>query len=183
MRIPYSQLIAPVLCCTFVILTLSVSGCQPSEDAQVSDALTAEITSVYMEARNTPNLGLLDNIYAEDVVVHDAGVPEDIVGLEALKAYYEGSHTGFPDLRMEIGETFFAEDKIVFPWTVHGTHTGDLRGMPPTNQAVSFSGVAIDRIEDGLIVEEWVYYNLLDLMQQLGMEVVPAAGQGVGAPG
>jgi steroid delta-isomerase-like uncharacterized protein len=136
-----------------------------------------------MEARNTPNLSLLDDIYAEDVVVHDAGVPDDIVGREALKAYYEGSHIGFPDLRMEVGETFFAEDKIVFPWTFHGTHTGDLRGMPPTNQSVSFSGIAIDRIQDGLIVEEWVYYNLLDLMQQLGMQLVPAEGQGVGEPG
>jgi steroid delta-isomerase-like uncharacterized protein len=160
-----------------------MSACQTAEEPQITPELVDEIGSTYLQARNTPDLSLLDNIYAQDVVVHDASAPEDIVGLEALKAYYEGSHTGFPDFRMELGEAFWAEDRIVFPWTVHGTHTGDLRGMPPTNQSVVFSGIAIDRIEAGRIVEEWVYFNLLDLLQQLGMQVVPAEGQGAGETG
>ena len=66
-----------------------------------------------------------------------------------------------------------AQDRIVYVWRIDATHTGDLRGMPPTGQTVSFSGVAIDRLEGGQIVEEWVYFNLLDLLQQLGMQVVP----------
>lgn len=107
----------------------------------------AEIESVYLEARNTPNLELLDSIYVQDVIVHGSSGP-DILGLDALKADDQVSHTGFPDFRMQIDEAFW-------------------------------SGVAIDRIEAGLIVEEWVYFNLLDLMEQLGMQFVPgeAAGQ------
>jgi steroid delta-isomerase-like uncharacterized protein len=138
----------------------------------------AEIESVYLEARNTPNLELLDSIYVQDVIVHGSSGP-DILGLDALKVDYQVSHTGFPDFRMQIDEAFWSEDRLVLFWTVQGTHTGHLLGVPPTSRSVTLSGVAIDRIEAGLIVEEWVYFNLLDLMEQLGMQVVPgeAAGQ------
>jgi predicted ester cyclase len=59
----------------------------------------------------------------------------------------------------------------VWGWTFTGTNTGPLRGLPPTVNKVKFSGVAIDRVVDGKIVEEWIYYNLLDLFQQLGFTI------------
>lgn len=137
--------------------------------AELADALAA----AYEEARNLPDLDRLDRIYAEDVVVHDCSAPEDIRGLASLKAFYQASHTGFPDFRIRIDEVYPAGDRVVFHWCIDATHTGDLRGLPPTGRAVRFSGVAIDRLEGDLVVEEWVYFNLLDLMQQLGMRVVP----------
>ncbi|MFO8173406.1 MAG: ester cyclase [Gemmatimonadota bacterium] len=139
--------------------------------------LVDRMTSTYLKARNMPDLDLLDEIYAEDVVVHDCSAPEDIVGLEALKGFYLASHAGFPDFKMSIDEAFPAEDRIVFVWTIKATHTGELRGMPPTGRSVSFSGVALDRVEEGVIVEESVYFNLLDLLQQLGLQVVPGRDQ------
>lgn len=100
------------------------------------------------------------------------------MGLAALKAYYLESHAGLPDFTIRFEDMFPAQDKIVYFWCIDATHTGDLRGMPPSGRTVSFSGVAIDRIEGGRIVEEWVYFNVLDLLQQLGMQVVPGGGQG-----
>ncbi|MGD2122686.1 MAG: ester cyclase [Gemmatimonadota bacterium] len=135
-----------------------------------------EVGAIYEEARNTPDLDLLDRIYSADALIHDCSLPEDIVGLDALKAYYQGNHDGFPDLSMQVHDMFLAQEKIAFLWTFSGTHTGDMRGMPATGRSVSFSGVAIDRIVDGQIVEEWVYFNVLDLMQQLGMQLVPVEG-------
>jgi steroid delta-isomerase-like uncharacterized protein len=174
MRVYQSKRSTVFLCGVVVLLAAAMLSCRCAEDSPITAELVSRIESVYAEARNTPNLDLLDSIFAEDVIVHDSSVPEDLVGLDALKAYYQGSHDGFPDFRIEFGDVFWADDKIVFIWTIHGTHTGNLRGMPPTNKAVSVSGVAIDRIEDGRIVEEWVYFNLLDLLSQLGMQVVPA---------
>ena len=156
-----------------LITAFVVLSCQAPPPEIVSMETAEEIGAVYAEARNTPNLDLLDTIFAADAVIHDCSAPEDIVGLEALKAYYQETHTGFPDFTIQIDEVFPAQNRIVVFWTIHGTHTGDLRGMPPTGSAVSFSGVAIDRLEGGLIVEEWVYFNMLDLLQQLGMQVVP----------
>ena len=112
---------------------------------------------------------MLDGIYAQDVVVHDCSAPEDIRGLDALKSFYEASHAGFPDMEFRFDDVLASENHVIFRGTVEGTNTGTLRGVSSTGRRVSFSCVAIDRIEGGKIVEEWVYFNVLDLLGQLGM--------------
>ena len=52
-------------------------------------------------------------------------------------------------------------------WTASGTHSGELAGIPPTNNPVRFSGVSTYRFRDGRIVESWYVYDLFGLVQQL----------------
>ena len=141
----------------------------------LSEELVQSISSKYLEARNTGNLDLLDDIYAEGVVVHDCSAPEDIHGLASLKAFYKASHAGFPDLQVNFDDVLPSKDHLVFRGRIEGTNTGTLRGMPPSGRHVCFSCVAIDRIESGMIVEEWVYFNVLDLLRQLGVVPTPPA--------
>ena len=141
----------------------------------LSEELVQSISSKYLEARNTGNLDLLDDIYAEGVVVHDCSAPEDIQGLASLKAFYKTSHAGFPDLQVSFDDVLPSKNHLVFRGRIEGTNTGTLRGMPPTGRHVSFSCAAIDRIEGGMIVEEWVYFNVLDLLSQLGAMPAPTA--------
>jgi len=140
-------------------------------------AMTAEqaerIVTVYREARNTEDLGLLDEIYHPAVVVHDCNEDEPIRGLAALKSYYAGSHEGLPDLRLEFHDVFFAGDRLVTRWTITGTHTGNLRTLLATGKPIRFSGTAIDRVVEGRIVEEWVDYNVLAILQQMGLVHLP----------
>jgi steroid delta-isomerase-like uncharacterized protein len=135
-----------------------------------------EILSTYRAARNRPDLDLLDGIFAENAVVHDASGPGDIRGLEALKSFYAETHEGFPEFRIDWDDVIVASDALVTRWTIEATHAGNLRGLSPTGRHVRFSGVAIDRVADGRIVEEWVYFNLLDLLVQLGVAPAPAGG-------
>jgi steroid delta-isomerase-like uncharacterized protein len=163
------------------VVIFSLVSCQPEPGNQVSKEFAQDIASQYLEARNSANLDLLDNIYAQDVVVHDCSAPEDIRGLEALKAFYEASHAGFPDFQIRFDDVLVSENYIIFRGTVEGTHTGTLRGIPPTGKHIRFSCVAIDRIDADKIVEEWVYFNVLDLLEQLGfsapMPPVAASGE------
>lgn len=141
----------------------------PLEEGALTRLQAENILSIYLEARNRPNLELLDSIYHPEVVVHDCGEPEDLRGLPALKGFYRANHEGLPDLHMEIGDWLYAGDRLVSRWTVTGTHLGELRGLPPTGRAMRVSGVAIDRVVADRIVEEWVDYNLLAVLQQLGV--------------
>lgn len=144
----------------------------PTEEGALTRTQAENILEIYLEARNRPNLELLDAIYDPEVVVHDCGEPEDLRGLSALKSFYRANHQGLPDLHMEIGDWLYAGDRLVSRWTVTGTHLGELRGLPPTGRTMRVSGVAIDRVVADRIVEEWVDYNLLVVLQQLG--VAPA---------
>jgi len=160
-----------------VILLCFTFGCQKQAEEVITEEEAKAIHNLYVEARNTVNLDLLDEIYAEDVVVHDCSAPEDIIGLDALKQYYSNNHRALPDLHMTIDDMIVKGDRTVTVWTLSGTNTGPLHthlgDMPATGNKVHFSGVAIDRFDEGKIVEEWVYFNVLQLMQQLGFTIVP----------
>jgi len=156
-----------------LVLTMSCISCQPGGTSGLAQEDANKLAAVFEEARNTVKLSLLDQVYDPAVVVHDCSAPGDIHGLDSLKLYYEGSHTGFPDFKCVFDDIFVSGDNIIFRWTITGTHTGSLRGLPPTGKAVRFSGVAIDRVANGKIVEEWVYFNVLDLFQQLGFSLTP----------
>jgi steroid delta-isomerase-like uncharacterized protein len=141
----------------------------------ISQQKAEAIAARYAQARNTRDLALLDEIYDSQVVVHDCAAPQDILGLDALKSYYERSHAAFPDLQCTFDEVRAAGDEIIFRWTIEGTHAGPgpLPGLAPSGKHVRFSGLALERVQEGRIVEEWVYFNLLDVVQQLGFAVVP----------
>jgi predicted ester cyclase len=95
-----------------------------------------------------------------------------------LKAFYKGSHVGFPDFKITFETILVSGDNIIDRWTITGTHTGLLQGIPPTGKPVRFSGLGIDRVAKGKIVEQWVYWNLLDLLQQIGFSLVPPSPSG-----
>jgi predicted ester cyclase len=57
-------------------------------------------------------------------------------------------------------------------WTATATHKGELMGIAPTGKQVTITGIAIDRIDGGKIVEEWENFDRMSMMQQLG--VIPS---------
>jgi len=76
---------------------------------------------------------------------------------------------------VSVEEEMAAGDKEVVRWTIRGTHTGELMGIPPTGKQVAWTGITIYRLADGKIVEEKGEEDALGFLQQLG--VVPAPGQ------
>jgi steroid delta-isomerase-like uncharacterized protein len=164
-----------------VVVLFFTSGCQKQVREEAPTTITENEANIiakrYVESRNTANLALLDEIYAPGVVVHDCSVPEDIIGLDSLKKYYSHTHKAIPDLHATIDEMIIKGDKIVWIWTFRGTNSGlfhtPMGNIPATGRKVQFSGVAIDRMDKGKIVEEWVYFNVLNVLLQLGFTITP----------
>jgi predicted ester cyclase len=50
--------------------------------------------------------------------------------------------------------------------------------MPATGKNVSFTGLAMQVIENGKITEEWVYYNQLPIYSQMGYKLVMKQEEG-----
>jgi steroid delta-isomerase-like uncharacterized protein len=78
----------------------------------------------------------------------------------------------FPDLRVEVESQVAEGDLVVTRWASTGTHEGDLPGLPASHNKVTVTGIAIDRLENGKIVEAWGNWDTLGMMQQIG--AVPA---------
>ena len=120
------------------------------------------------------SLDTIDELAAPNFSVYYPLLRETVHGPEAFKQVLMGIHTGLPDVEV-VSENEIAEgDQVAVRWTMHGTHTGELLGIPPTGRQVTLTGIAIYRLSDGKIVEERGEEDALGFMQQLG--VIPSMG-------
>jgi predicted ester cyclase len=81
----------------------------------------------------------------------------------------------FPDLELTIEDQVAEGDEVVTRFTARGTHRGELMGIPPTGRKVVVTGISIDRLVNGKTVESWTNYDVLSMMQQLGIIPMPSA--------
>lgn len=81
------------------------------------------------------------------------GSPSGAEGM--LHTFNRVLRPAFPDLRVEIHEQIAEGDKVVTRKTIHGTHRGELLGIPPTNKPISIDVIDIVRLENGQYVEHW----------------------------
>ena len=95
--------------------------------------------------------------------------PENIVGIEGFKAYYNNYLVGFSDAEFTIIDAFGQGDKIVKHWNFKGTHDGDFFGVPPTGKKVNVSGTTLVKMKNGKIAAEQDYMDFLDFYKQLGL--------------
>jgi predicted ester cyclase len=129
-----------------------------------------------VEAFNRNDLDAVDRLFAAGYVDHDpsrAGLPP---GPEGVKQAWSMFRTAFPDLRATIEETIAEGDRVAVRGEIHGTHRGELMGIPPTGNKVTVELIDINRIENGELVERWGEADMLGMMRQLG--IVPAPEQG-----
>jgi predicted ester cyclase len=98
-------------------------------------------------------------------------------GAGGVRQQFDGFRAAFPDFRAEILDQVAEADKVVTYKVFHGTHEGELWGIPPTGRQVEIAVIDIVRIRDGRIAEHWNVVDQLGLMRQLGvMPEAAAAG-------
>ena len=72
--------------------------------------------------------------------------------------------------RVDTIEDLIAKDDRVWAvWTMRGTHTGQLFGIPPTGKPIEILEAGIWRLADGLVIEAWFFGDELRLLRQLGV--------------
>ena len=75
--------------------------------------------------------------------------------------------TAFPDLKHNIEDIIAEDNKVMLRMTEYGTHTGDYMGISPTGKKATWAVTAIYDISNNKVVEVWVLYDTLSLIQQL----------------
>lgn len=123
---------------------------------------------------NRWDLAVADEIVAPEVRFRGS-LGTTVEGREAFKGYVERVRSAFPDWYNQIDELIEADATVVARMTWTGTHRGELFGVPATGRRVSYVGVAIFRLADGLIVEGWVVGDTQELWRALG-RLDPAPG-------
>jgi steroid delta-isomerase-like uncharacterized protein len=144
----------------------------PPQNTQPTD--NRQIVQRFMdECWNQGNLNTVMELVADNCRYHDPVFPSLTSGAENIKNHIQTCRNGFPDLMFTIDDTIAERDEVVVHWTGTGTHKGQFLGMPPTNKKASVTGTSIFRLEGSKIVEEWANWNLMSMLEQLGLAMTP----------
>ncbi len=124
---------------------------------------------VVEEAFSQGNVDVIDELVGENFMNHDPASPPDLLpGREGLKQLVRFYKTAFPDAQVTVEDQIAEGDKVATRYTGQGTHQGDFAGIPATGRQVTVTGISIDRIEGGKIVETWNQLDQVGMLQQLG---------------
>jgi len=107
------------------------------------------------------------------VAIGQAGSAVELRGPKEFVSFVKQIRSAFPDMHVEVEDTFGADDKVVVRWSARMTHRGDALGIPATGKPVRLTGITIARIVNGKIVAGWDNWDQLGMLQQIG-----AYGQG-----
>jgi steroid delta-isomerase-like uncharacterized protein len=118
------------------------------------------------EVWNMRNRAVIDEVIAPDLIQHIRGVPP---GPDGIHKFFAAIDAAFPDAHLTVEDIVAEGDKVAWRFTVRATHTGPFRGIPPTGKAFTQTGMAITRMREGRMVENWNQTDDLGMMQQLGL--------------
>ena len=130
----------------------------------------------YEEVGNTGNIDRIEEFISEDYTEVFNGIKHQ-VGIEGAKAHIIGVRQTYPDLHIKIERQIAEDEWVVSCITARGTHLGTWLGMKPTGKKVTITGVNVDRVVEGLIVEHGGAANMLEALLEIGtIKVIGAEG-------
>lgn len=133
----------------------------------MSAANKAKVQQIY-DVINANTLDDLDALIAVDLLDHSPS-PGAAPGLAGTKQTLSMYHAVFSDLRVTAEDMIADGDKVVARLKMIGTNTGEFMGLPPTGKQVTMSGIEMFRLAGDKVVERWAEFDMMSLMQQLGV--------------
>jgi predicted ester cyclase/ketosteroid isomerase-like protein len=115
-----------------------------------ADARNEAAVATLVSVENDKGYDRLDAVLAPDFRRYAPDANTE--GLAAWKAILRQFHTAYPDFHIEMGESVFEGDLHFSRWTATGT-------APATGRSLDVDGVSMHRFEDGMMTEEWAYFD------------------------
>ena len=127
----------------------------------------ASVQRMIDEGINQGNLGVIDELFIAEYVMHDPASPMPVQGPEGFKQWATSMMEPLFSDSQITGEMIAEGDKVAVYWTWSGIHASEFMGIPSTGRQIVVSGASIHRFADGQFVESWASYDALGMMQQL----------------
>jgi len=128
-----------------------------------------KIISRYIdEVENTGDISNIHEFIDEKYVEIYEGEPYEI-GIKGAIDHVLGVRRVFPDLKLTIKNQISEDDWVVTVYSVTGTFKDKWFNMKPTGEPITFTGVNVDRIKDGKIIEHGGAANLFEPLFNAGV--------------
>ena len=154
-----------------LILLVVITACnskQRSDQLSMDERLTKNLDVFIDSCWNDQNVTKLNELVAKDFVRILNGI--NVAANEnELGAHMNVFFTGFPDLKIQYNNLYIEGNNLFMNWECTGSNTGIFGEMPATGKKIKIQGLShLYFTDEGKLYKEDVYYNELDLLQQLG---------------
>ena len=135
----------------------------------------------YCEATNRHDGQAVASFFTGDGVYVDHPLGQRHQGKAAIAGFIEwGEENGSSDFQLTLLDHFETVDRYTLVWDFSGTHDRSSQDppLPATGKKFTVRGVSVGRLEGGKIKENTDYYNMVELLSQIGMLPAPAGADG-----
>ena len=109
------------------------------------------VRRLYEEVYTKGNLKLCDELFANNLKLHDPTGENLKPGVASFKDLESTYHKAFPNKQAKIDDIIVADDKVIVRWSCEGTQNGELQGVAPTHRTFNIKGISIYQFKDGKI--------------------------------
>lgn len=148
-----------------------------SADDMTYDERARALVRIGQDAITVENDAALDADFASNFAFHGPGAEMNLDGLKAFFAAMRHSFTGFSCERREIiSEGAFLAARTTMSGVFENRFELSPSGpVEPNGALMTLELINLFRYDDdGRLAEEWVQYDNLDFLRQLGVDLVPA---------
>jgi predicted ester cyclase len=133
----------------------------------------AVVRRYFEEVVDKRKLDILDEIVTIDCIIHRPEASEPIRGLEAFKHALEKILQVYSEFATTIHDLIAEEDRVACRLSHRAVNRGEWTSRfgrhAVAGRPVSWPAIAIFRIRDGKIAEEWVNRDELGMLIELGV--------------
>jgi steroid delta-isomerase-like uncharacterized protein len=97
--------------------------------------------------------------------------------LLTLKSTVAACRRAFPDMTNQVDGVIGDDNEFTIRWSGKGTHRAPFLGVPATGRPVAVAGVTVCKFKGDLVEEEWVAWDVRDLLESLGITALRMPGE------
>jgi steroid delta-isomerase-like uncharacterized protein len=129
------------------------------------------------DAFNRGDWSAFEAALAPDAVYEEVTTGRRTEGAKANIELAKGWKSAFPDAKGTMDASYVSGDTVIFELTWRGTQNGPLPlpnggELPPTGKPIAMKAVMVSQIENGKLVHQRHFLDMLGLLTQLG--VIPS---------
>lgn len=123
-----------------------------------------EIVKHFYEVVVSENLLEELSLYIAPNCVLKVGSEKIPLGLKGMREHLIDVKKTYPDYTIKIIQQYVEGDYVISEFIMQGTHEGEWIGMKPSHKKLSFTGVDIDKVVNGKIVEHGGAVNTFETL-------------------
>ncbi|HKJ53682.1 MAG TPA: ester cyclase [Gammaproteobacteria bacterium] len=118
-------------------------------------------------SKHIEDVDVIDDTVGPNITCH--GFPgQPIVDHESYKDFFRFFRRHFDDMDWTVHALVADERFVCARWEIEATFVGDFAGVEADGRRVTFDGMVLYRMEDGLIAETWLHINEMRLLDEIG---------------